>query len=149
EFTHYCLEEQAVQEWAEAAVALSAEQGFPMVLTIGTILRSWALARQGQGEEMIAPMRQSLTALQATGAEIHRPYFLALLAEAYGEVGQMGEGLTLLTEALEVTDKTGERMWEAELYRLKGELTLQSKILGSKPKVEEAEECFWKAIEIA
>ena len=54
-----------------------------------------------------------------------RPHFLALLAEAYGKVGQTEEGLSVLAEALALVDKTGERYYEAELYRLKGELTLQ------------------------
>ena len=55
-----------------------------------------------------------------------RSYFLALLAEAYGKAGQAEEGLTVLAEALARVDKTGERFYEAELYRLKGELTLHS-----------------------
>ena len=52
------------------------------------------------------------------------PYFLALLAEAYGKAGQAEEGLATLAEALATVDRTGERFYEAELYRLKGELTL-------------------------
>jgi predicted ATPase len=59
--------------------------------------------------------------------------------------------LAALAEALTVVDKSGERYYEAELYRLKGELTLaQSRVqsLGSSVQ-KEAEECFWKAIEIA
>ena len=94
-------------------------------MALGTILRGWALAEQGQGEEGIAQIRQGLAAYRATGAEVVRPYCLALLAEAYGKVGQVEEGLTVLAEALAVVDKTGERLYEAELYRLKGELTLQ------------------------
>ncbi len=47
-------------------------------------------------------------------------------------------------------NKTEERFYEAELYRLKGELTLQSKVQGPKSKVEEeAGECFSRAIDIA
>ena len=52
------------------------------------------------------------------------PFVLALLAEAYGKVGQVEEGLSVVAEALAFVDKTGERVSEAELYRLKGELTL-------------------------
>jgi predicted ATPase len=86
---------------------------------------------------------------------------LALLAEAYEKAGQIEQGFTTLAEALTVVDKTGERYYEAELYRLKGELTLQSKAsLGqvqdksqasqSPSEVEqEAEAYFLKAIEIA
>ena len=55
----------------------------------------------------------------------------------------------MLVEALAQVEKTGERWYEAELYRLKGQLTLQSQVESHKSKVEEAEECFLKAIEIA
>ena len=48
------------------------------------------------------------------------PLFLAWLAEGYGKIGQVEEGLSLLTEALALVEKTGERRWEAELYRFKG-----------------------------
>ena len=79
-----------------------------------------------------------------------QPYFLALLVEAYGKVGQVEEGLSVLAEALALVDRTGERNYEAELYRLKGMLTLkQSGVQSPESKVErEAEECFQKAIEI-
>jgi predicted ATPase len=74
-----------------------------------------------------------------------------LLAEAYGKAGQTEEGLSALAEALERADKTEERFYEAELYRLKGELTLkQSSAPGLESRVQkEAEACFQKAIEIA
>jgi predicted ATPase len=151
EFHHFCREEQAGQGRAEAVVALSAEQGFPGTLAIGTILRGWALAARGQAEEGSAQMRQGLAAYRAAWAEVHRPYFLGLLAEVCGKVGQLEEGFTALTEALAAVNKTEERIWEAELYRLKGELTLaQSSVLSLASSVQqEAEACFLKAIEIA
>jgi predicted ATPase len=67
-------------------------------------------------------------------------------------VGQVEAGVNVLAEALGVVHKTGERRSEAELYRLKGELTLpQRKVESQKSKVkeQEAEECFLKAIEVA
>jgi predicted ATPase len=89
--------------------------------------------------------------MQATGAALNRSYGLVWLAEAYGKMGQTEEGLSVLAEALDVVNKTGERFYEAELYRLKGELTLaQSGVQGLASSVQkEAEECFLKAIEIA
>src|SRR5205823_429376 len=71
------------------------------------------------------------------------PYFMALLAEVYGEEGQIEEALSVLAEALTVMEKNGKCNYEAELYRLQGELTLKSQ------GAEEAEACFHKAIEIA
>jgi predicted ATPase len=151
-----CREEQAVQREAEAQSALTTEQGFSDWLAWGTMLRGWALAMQGQGEEGIVQLRQGLAAQRAKGAEIAWPYFLSLLAEAHGKVGQAEEGLNALAEALAVVDKTGERVWEAELYRLKGELSLQSTQFTARQDQSEAqslereaEECFQKAIAIA
>jgi predicted ATPase/class 3 adenylate cyclase len=138
-------EAQAVQERAEALMTLSTEQGFPYWLAFGTILRGWALTAQGEGAEGIAQINQGLAAHRATGAELHRPHFLSLLAEAYGKVGQPEEGLTVLVEALEIVDNAGERNWEAELYRRKGELLLEQQ----GQKVGEAEACFRKALDIA
>jgi predicted ATPase len=144
-FHQFRREAQAVQERAEALVTLSTEQGFPYWLAYGIILRGWALALRGEGAEGIVRMRQGLVAYRGTGAELHRPYFLSMLAEAYGEAGQSEEGLTVLVEALSLVDKTGERHWEAELHRRRGELLLMQQ----GQNVGEAEECFRKALDIA
>jgi len=148
-FFQFRREEQIFHEQAEALIVLSEEQGFSYSLAQGTLLQGWALVWQGQGEEGIARIRRGLTALRTTGTEALRPYYLALLAEAYGKVGQPVEGLSALTEALEaVNNNRGARFYEAELHRLKGELLLQSTV--SNPQTEaEAEVCFHKAIEIA
>jgi predicted ATPase len=146
----YRREEHAARERAEATIALCTEQGIAPLLAMGTVLQGWARAKQGQRAEGVTQMRQSLAAWSTTGAEIARPHFLALLAEAYEGMGQAEEGLNALAEALAAANKTEERWYEAELYRLKGTLTLQSQAQALKSKVEEeAEECFWKAIEIA
>jgi class 3 adenylate cyclase/predicted ATPase len=144
-------ERQEAQEQAETLIALSREQEFALMLAWGIIYRGWALAEQGQVEEGIAQIRQGLTASQATGAEVARPHFLALLAESCGKGGQTEEGLSALTEALGIVHKNGEREYEAELYRLRGELMLaQSSVQRLASSVQkEAEECFLKAIEIA
>jgi predicted ATPase len=102
-----------------------------------------------------------MAADRAAGTELFRPYHLALLAEAYGKAGQIEEGLAALAEALDLVDKTGERMHEAELYRLTGELTLQQLSVASSqlsvtnpqsptpnPQTE-AEACFLKAVDVA
>jgi predicted ATPase len=94
----------------------------------------WALAEQGQAEEGLIQMRRGLDAWRATGTELLRPWFLALLAVASSEMEQTEEGLTLLAKALAVVNKSGEHFYEAELYRRKGQLTLQKefKVQGSK-----------------
>ncbi|HEV8715296.1 MAG TPA: hypothetical protein VGX03_21005, partial [Candidatus Binatia bacterium] len=108
---------------------------------------------------------------QAVGAGLFLSYFLVLRAEAYGKAGQAEDGLAALAEALTVVDTSGERFYEAELYRLKGELLLNDERgmqnderntkaaeQGPAPihhssfiihRFEEAEACFLKAIDIA
>jgi class 3 adenylate cyclase/predicted ATPase len=151
----YRREGQESQERAEAMIALAHEQGLLFYLAWGTNLRGWALAAQNQEEEGIVQMREGLAAYRGTGAaENGQTWFHVGLAEAYGKTKQIEEGLTVLTEALTGAHKTGEHVNEAELHRLKGELTLQKFHVDNPqsairiPQLE-AEEYFLKAVEIA
>jgi class 3 adenylate cyclase/predicted ATPase len=139
-------EVRAVLERAEALMTLSSEKGFAFWIAHGKILRGWAITAEGEEVEGITEMRQGLFAYRATGAELERLYFLSLLADAYGEIGQPQEGVPMLLEALAIADKTEDHHWEAELHRLKGELLLMHQ---GKKNVGEAEECFRKALGIA
>jgi predicted ATPase len=122
---HHLRREVAVaQERAEAQRALCTEQGFAMYLAWGTIQWGAALAAQGAWAEGLAQMRQGLAA-HRTGGQFPWLLFLGLLAEACGRAGQVEEGLRALHEALEALPTTEERMYEAELHRLRGELLLQ------------------------
>ena len=142
-------EEHVAREQAERAIAICTEQGFAYYLAWATIIQGWTLSGQGQIEEGITQMRQGLAALRATGAELRRPYYLELLAEAYGRAGQAEEGLHLLDEALQLVHKTGEGWREAELYRLKGELFLlkgEGRRGSRTAPAEDAETCFHQAL---
>src|SRR5262249_11631383 len=92
------------QERAATAITLSKEQGFAQWMAIGSILHGWALAQQGQAQEGVEQITEGLSIFQATGGEATRPYFLALLAEAHGTLGEPEAGLTALTEALTLAD---------------------------------------------
>ncbi|MGE0820624.1 MAG: adenylate/guanylate cyclase domain-containing protein [Candidatus Binatia bacterium] len=145
---------QAAQEQAEAGITLCTDQGFPFFLAMATILHGWALAEQGQGEEGTAQIRQGVTGLRATGAELNTTYYLALLAEMHERGGQAKEGLTVVGEALAIADKNEEHFYDAELYRLKGELLLaqegcRPQAEGCREKTEETEACFLQAIGVA
>jgi predicted ATPase len=161
---HYFLRDRKkVQELAEAAMTISVEQGFPFWLERANIPQGWALAKQGKGEEGIRQIHQGLDAYRAKGAELWCPHLLAMSVAAYKAAGQIEQSQSQLTEALALVNKTGQRYYEAELYRLKGELTLQEfQVPGSKSQVPntqhltastqaeaEAEVCFLKAIDIA
>ena len=122
----HCLrrEAPAAQARAEEVIALARQQELPGMVARGTVPRGWALAAQGQGTEGITQMCQGVDAQRTMGAEVERPYGLAILAEAYGRIGQTGEALRLLDEALALTHHSGGHFYQAEVHRLTGELLL-------------------------
>jgi class 3 adenylate cyclase/predicted ATPase len=143
-------EAHKAQQLAERTTALCTEHSIPLFLARGTFFRGWALAEDGKLDEGIAEMRDGMAAFQATGAKMYMPFYLALIAQASAKIGEPEQGLVLLARALATVERTEERHWEAELYRLKGELTLQSKVQGANsPMKSEVDECFRKAIDIA
>jgi tetratricopeptide (TPR) repeat protein len=147
----HCRDIQRTRELVETLISLCTEHEFPFWLAVGMSLHGWALVMQGQGEEGIAQMEQGLAAFQHLNQESALPYYLALLGEAYGKVGQAEEGLSIVAMGLALADKTEEHFNEPELFRLKGELTLQrSGLRDSQSETQQAAEaCFQKAIEIA
>ena len=99
----------AVHELAVAAIALSTEQGFTLWLALGTSLRGWALAMQGQGTEGLAQVRQGITAWQATGAALYVPYFCTVLADVCAHLGHTEDGLQAMAEAHTLVEQHEER----------------------------------------
>jgi predicted ATPase len=134
-----------VRESAEMAMTLCREYGFVYYLAWGTMMQGWALTAQGQAEEGLAQMRHGFTAIEATGAKLRQPYYLALMVEAHAQAGQHEAGLTLLAEALAGVSTYRECWREAELHCLNGELLLQQ----SSDNTPEAEISFQLAITIA
>jgi predicted ATPase/DNA-binding winged helix-turn-helix (wHTH) protein len=159
-------EPRVVQQWTEELIPLARTQGFPHWLAEGRILRGWAVAAQGQRAEGMAQIRQGLAAWQAAGLRYLYPYFLLLLAESCGQGEGADEALSIIVEAQALVEQSGEQVWEAELYRLKGTLTLEARgwrletsppspqAPSLKPPVpsgaaQEAAGCFLKAIDVA
>ena len=151
------------QEHADMEVALASEQGFPDLAASGTIHRGGALMVQSQWAEGVAQIQQGL---ETAVGELHKTRHLAWLAAGYEGAGQVEEGLAAITEALWLVEKNDERFYEAEMWRIKGTLTLEARgwrletsppspqasslnPLVSSGVVQEAEGYFLKAIEIA
>jgi predicted ATPase len=135
----------ATQASAEAVLALALAQGLEHRVAQGRLLRGWALALQGDAATGMAQMEQGWEAVQRTGLQLYRPYFLALLAEAYGHAGQPEAGLTCLAEAVTRVAATEERWWEAEVYRLQGALLLCL----PRPDIPQATACWHQALDVA
>lgn len=140
------------QEQAEAAMTIAIEQDFGFFIAFDKMLRGRALAMQGRQEEGIVEMRQGLAAYQATGAETLQLHWRSNLAEVYGQAGRVEEGLEVLADAQALSESNGgERWFDSELYRLKGELLWQRAIQQGQAEKSEAEveACYQQAIDIA
>jgi predicted ATPase len=143
--SHCCRDVASTQAHAEALMVLAEAQGFGLRLEQGRMLHGWALAMRGDVATGVAHICQGLAASQGVGPETLRPHWLALLAEAYGQAGEPEAGLTVLAEALTLVETTEVRWWEAELYRLKGELLPQHPC----PEVSQAEASLCQALKVA
>lgn len=117
-------EPHTASKHADMALALCTEHRIAYYLAWATIIQGWALAEQHRREEGLSQMQQGLMAFQATSGRLRLPYYLALLAEAYGHSGQVEKGFHLLDKAFADMQQTGEHFWEAEQHRLQAELLL-------------------------
>ncbi len=157
----YRREVHMVREQVETLIALSIEQGFAQWVGAGMELQGIALIEQGAFAEGLTLLRRSRAAIEQTGQRLGLTMTSLALAQGYGKAGQAREGERVVAEALTFVETTGERACEAELYRLKGELTLQTwsgarsqwsviDLHSPTPSPQaEAEACYLKAIEIA
>lgn len=140
---------EAMDERTAAAITLATEHGFAYWQAQAIILRGWFLIDHDRAAEGLAQIQQGLAALSATGANIGRPHWLMGLAEAQKKLNQREEAHVTLASALAVANSTEERITEAELYRVQGELTLQSPVREQKSKEAEAEAYFCKTLDLA
>ena len=137
----------ACRAWGKAEtlvkelMALAPTQGLQYWCALATYGRGWVGAGQGQYEAGIALMRQGITAYQNSGAKSAIAWMLCGLAEVYGKVGQVEEGLGVLAEMSEPVTP----FHEAELWRVQGELRAQQ----GHASTPQAEACFSKALEVA
>jgi predicted ATPase len=136
-------DDSALNERAGQLVAMTTEQGFPLWRAQGMIYRGWFKVRNGDVAEGISILRSGLTACRGTGAELWMPHYIALLARAFEIAGQVEGAATLLDEALQIVERTGERWFAAELNRHKGQLLLRQ------GHAEAANEFYRKALSIA
>ncbi len=137
-------EPAAVAERAGEALAMARQHGFPQWAGLAMALRGWATAAQGQHDAGLAELREGIETWRGTGTEIGQTYLLGLLADAHGRAGDVERALEVLDEAIATMEQSGERLVEAELLRLRGEM------LGARdPGSAEADRCLRDALAIA
>jgi predicted ATPase len=128
---------------ADQLATVATEQGFPHWRGEGTIFRGWVAVKNGDVKTGKSLLRSGLATYRATGAQLWAPQYTALLAEGCEIAWQTEKSVTLLNDALQIAERTGERWFTAELNRLKGQLLLRQ------GRTEAAEELYCKALSIA
>ncbi|HET8667780.1 MAG TPA: AAA family ATPase, partial [Terriglobales bacterium] len=133
-------EPQACKQCAERALEVAVRQGFAYRQAVALVLRGWAIAKQGQTSDGLASLRKGLDSCRQAGAELDRPYYLAILAEVLLARGKTNEALAAVSEAISLVRPNTLFYYEAELWRLRGVLLSRE---------QRAEESLLKALELA
>ena len=137
-------QEKVALELARSAIAISTEYGFAFELSRSLIVFGNALILDGEPANGLSYVRQGISDLERTGGS-GRGFGLCSLAWALLRVGEIKQGLEVVNNALANSKASNERIVEAELFRLKGELLLAR---GSS-SARQAEQAFRDAIEVA
>jgi class 3 adenylate cyclase/tetratricopeptide (TPR) repeat protein/ribosomal protein L40E len=135
---------RVVADRADEILQIAAERAMADHLVMATFFRGWAMAAAGRGDEGIAEMRRILSDPMFVESS-HPTLMLVALAETCGKHGSAEEGLDLVVEGLATAEQTGQRVVEAELHRVNGELLM----IKDPGNVAEAERCLRTAIDVA
>jgi predicted ATPase len=129
---------------AEDACRLAVGYKAPYYYAWSNILLSFAQAELQPDGNHLARLRQAIHDFTETGARIRLPVYLSLLAQACLKVGRLDEGLAALEQALTESLQNNEHWWDAEIYRMRGELMW---VQGA--DLSDVEAAFQRALEIA
>ena len=142
----YRREPEPLLQQTDEAITIGTEQRIPVIHAIvGPFWQAPALLEEGRFAECVAMLRSAIAAWCDMGGQLHVPFCTGMMADALGRMGQVEEGLALIDEALSQADRNSERVHEAELWRIKGELLLKQ----ARTEPSAAVTCFQKAIAIA
>jgi len=138
-------DEKAAVDALEEAIAIATQQGFPYWLAACAMMRGHLLSTRGKTAEGLVLARKGHEDMNAMGALIFATWVLSRLAECCEFAGRPHESFDLLTRALDIAERRHERVFEAELHRLKGEWLLAHR----QTEPTEAELCFERALAVA
>jgi predicted ATPase len=131
--------------YSEEGIAVSEEHGFAEWLLRGRFIRGWALTELGQTTEGLSEMEAGIAGFERQGGVPGLQYLIALRAERLARNRRWAEAVPLLNNSLAHIRKSGERLYHAEILRLKGEVLL----MRDADATAKAESCFREALEVA
>lgn len=141
---------KALEPLGKEIYSVSEKKGFVLFIGVGLFKTGFALAHQGQVKEGINKLLQALEIYKVTGIRFTLSDLLGSIAEAYGMYGDLEKAMDFMEQALTEVQRGNEHYYEAELYRIKGELILKKADDKNRKEVEnEAETCFKESLKVA
>jgi DNA-binding winged helix-turn-helix (wHTH) protein len=145
----YRRDATAALAMAEAALKISHEHGFLHWSALGSLNKGWSMSRLGNVREGLPYLLEGLQKWASMGAQMALPTYLLLLGEVYQKEGKVQQALAAVEDGLAISARNNDCHYDAELYRLKGELLLKNSKENSSRNFTEVEGCFRMAIDIA
>lgn len=126
---------------AERLLQLACRKELHYFVPFAEVILGSMQVRESQPPGGLDQIKGGIGHYRAGGQKTFLTFCLALLAESLGEDAEASD---VLDESLALVNETGERFFEAELWRLRGEFLLKRK--GSPAR---AEACFERALKTA
>jgi predicted ATPase/class 3 adenylate cyclase len=111
----------------------------------GTAQQGCLFGLIGKASNAVERLSSGITAFRLTGSTSWMPTRLAYLAKAYADLDQFDEASRYIGEAMTTVETTKERWWEADIYRMAGEIAL----ISPERDTAKAETCFERALAVA
>ncbi len=141
----FCRKYVAADADLNELVSLADEKGSLFWKAMGMSLRGWLFVATGKAVDAVHMCTSAITAFRSTGSTVFMPLWLSSLTRAYAELGQFDDARRCIAEAMTAMETTNERVWEAEVHRISGEIALQS----PEPDAAKAEAYFERALAVA
>ena len=140
----FCRNHAAASAQSNEVVAWADEKGALFYNGRGMMTGGCVLAMTDKASDAVQMITSGITARRSTGATLNEPLYLAYLAKAHSDPGQPDDAWRCIDEAITTTETTNERLWEAEVNRIAGEIACKS------PEPDTAKEgYFQRALEVA
>jgi predicted ATPase len=145
-FSHFlCGDYATTNSLIDEVIPLAEQKGTLFWKVFGMMNRGCVLALTGKAAEAVQTITSGLAAYRSTGATLFMPLYLPYLARASAELGQFDNAWRRIGEAVAAVETTKERLFEADMHRLAGEIAL---MLPS-PDEAKAEAYFEPALAVA
>jgi predicted ATPase len=112
---------------------------------LGVVFQGFVLAMTGEAAKAVSLITCGSAAWRSIGATATLPLWSSCLACAHTDIGQFDEAWRCIDEAMKEMESTGETWFEAEVYRVAGDISVKSPELNA----FKAEACFQRSLAVA